>query len=367
MRAWITFFGMSVSYLFPSAKSVSRRDPCDLCGQKDGALVGQIDYIGLADLDMIQCPECGLISVDPIPSVDIVSAGCDRLYRIQQSGARRDQIIRGFAKSYRRGALFARQHLKKKVGEKRQMRVLEVGAGDGYFAAGLQAEIPEAQITVVDIAEGLAKYYENHHPGFSAFSGEMSSEFVSELLKGSDKKFDLVVFRDLLEHVRQPRAFLEAVSACSADRGLIFFITPNGKEDFWMIHQRFSKLGTRTLLLLNHFHYFLPSTLTRLLQETGFGVKTAFKFGLKQHREGLGRVEFSEFEKQEMPAVPEETLPLKDLWGHSPQEVRSRLLSNLGPLSQFYSHFADRESGRVALDSPHGHEFFVLAQKGAST
>ena len=136
---------MNLSYEFFVSVSVfqskGRANSCSLCGKEKGNLVGQVNYFDLADYDMIQCPECGLVSIDPIPETAVVAEGCKRLYSVQQPTEIRANLIRGFAKSFRRGARFARKYLAAEKKVDRPLRILEVGAGDGYFSAGIEAEI----------------------------------------------------------------------------------------------------------------------------------------------------------------------------------------------------------------------------------
>jgi hypothetical protein len=51
-------------FLFPYSTTKKRVDACNFCKRIDGNLVGLVDYIGIYDADMIQCPSCGLISID---------------------------------------------------------------------------------------------------------------------------------------------------------------------------------------------------------------------------------------------------------------------------------------------------------------
>jgi 2-polyprenyl-3-methyl-5-hydroxy-6-metoxy-1,4-benzoquinol methylase len=311
-----------------------------------------VNYFGLGDFDMIQCPDCGLISIDPIPEESIIAEGCTRLYLHQQASEDRDSILRGFAKSYRKGAKFARKYLK----ENTPLNILEVGAGDGYFSAGIKAELPGSKITLVDIVEDLSKYYLEHHD-----CNSIVGEFNSNLF--SNSKFDLIIFRDLLEHVRDPFLFLKEASLASEDKGRVFFITPNGREDFWLINQRYMKTGGRSLILLNHFHYFLPQTLQAMLAGSGFSMIESFKFGLKQHRKGLGHKEMNSFSEERIPEKVGSPTPVSHLWKHNPETIKKGLLSNLKPFSKMYSFFIDKEKEKVPFHSSRGHEFFVFAEK----
>lgn len=343
-------------FLFPCKERKARDSACAVCGRTSGRLVGRVNYFGLALYDVVQCEECQLASVDPIPEARVVEEGCNRLYALQQAGESRRRLLRGFAKSYRRGARFARRFLAEERRSGRPLRVLEVGAGDGYFSAGIRSELPGASLWLVDVVEDLVRYYREHLE-CEAVQGELDPRRLPR------EGFDLVVFRDLLEHVRDPMRFLAEVRELTRPDGRIFFLTPNGREDLWLVNQRFLKTGEPTVLLLNHFHYFFPGTLARMLEFHGFRMIEAFKFGLKQHRRGLGHREMEKFGPQEIPAVPATAPNVSDLWRHRPSEIRNGLLNRGGLLSRAYAWLVDREREKVPFDDEKGHEFFVVGRR----
>jgi 2-polyprenyl-3-methyl-5-hydroxy-6-metoxy-1,4-benzoquinol methylase len=308
-----------------------------------------------AKADMIQCPSCGLISIDPIPSEDIIKDGCRLLYQLQQPQEKRSNVIRGFSKSYRRGALFARKYLKE-LAQFPKINILEIGAGDGYFSEGIRSTLSQTEVWLLDIVPELCEYYSEHFK-CKTIQGELNSLYLERDF------FDAILFRDLLEHTQKPFDFLKKVNAFAKQQGKIFFITPNGKEDFWMINQRFIKTGTASLLLLNHFHYFLPETLSSMLDKLNFKLDVGFKFGLKHHQRGLGHREFSEFDSEKLPPIESSDETVDKLWQHNKEEVVSGFLNNLNSFSKLYSSLVDTESQKIDFMSAHGHEFFILASK----
>lgn len=346
-------------FQFPKTDTLLRKDKCAFCCKEEGNLVGRVNYIGLSDFDMVQCSDCGLVSIDPIPSSEIVAEGCKRLYRLEQPNEKRTQLIRGFSKSFRRGARFARKHLKSQIKSDSPLRILEVGAGDGYFSQGIKQEFPKSDILLMDIVPDLTQYYESQF-GCKTKTGEFNAKLFAET-----EKFDLIIFRDLLEHVRNPFEFLNHCTKVLANQGKILFITPNGKEDFWLINQNWIHGKQPTLLMLNHFHYFLPETLDAMLKSNGFVPRVAFKWGLKQYRKGLGWKQFTNCTPFTLPQLSErkDHSSITEIWKHKFNEVSSAPLNNLGLVSTIYSYLVDREPQKVHYFSPKGHEFFVFAEK----
>lgn len=348
---------MTDFFRFPDSGDKQRKTPCALCGASAGALVGKMNYIGLEHMDIVQCLHCGLISVDPIPSLAVVKEGCEKLYEIQQSSMERKKIIRGFRRSFRQGGYFARHYLKKHL-QMSEPKILEIGSADGYFSQGIKHHYPKSEIHYVDIVEDLVRYYRGHFE-CKARSGEFNSKLFP------NTKFDLIIMRDVLEHSCDPVQLLKAAYESLAPGGMLYFVTPNAQEDLWMANQRFIKQQDESLQLLNHFHFFLPGTLDRLLQEAGFSKELAFKYGLKGHKQGLGHKDFSGFNPEEAPKDVrklEKRLSMR-YWRHHPTEVTWHWLYNNGVLSRLYSFFADREKEVVNFNAPEGHSFFVLAKK----
>lgn len=345
-------------YQFPSFGHSNRKDNCHLCGKTEGHLVGKMNYIGLGNYDMVQCPQCGLICFDPIPTSEIVQKGCELLYRHQQSSLRKDKVLRGFARSYRRGGYFARKYLKKHFKNYPSIQLLEVGAGDGYFSQGIKKVLPKTEISYIDIVPDLVNYYQKHF-SCETFAGEFHQEAFS------NKKFDIIILRDLLEHLRDPTDFLKQANKVLNRNGHIFFITPNGKEDFWLCSQRYLHTQKEHLILLNHFHYFLPESLNYLLSHTGFKLEVGFKYGLKGHKKGLGHKEIKDFKKEAPPKEKElKNAPsITEVWKHDPKFISKQILHNQGVFSKLYGLVSDTEKSIVNFFAPEGHEFFVLAKK----
>lgn len=349
---------MTAFHAFPSSGDKRRGTRCSLCAAENAAVVGRMNYAGLGEWDVVQCPHCGLISFDPMPDVEVIEEGGKRLYLVQQSSHSRRRFLHFFSRSYRRGGHFALHYLRKfeLLGE--DAALLEVGAGNGYFSQGIKKIYPLARVHYLDVMEDLLPYYEKH------FECEaVAGEFSGASFQG--RTFDLIVARDILEHVRDPLQFLRDAHALLKPGGAIFFITPNGRENFWECNQRFRHAGAATLTWQNHFHYYLPETLRRMLAAAGFREEVAFKWGLKHWRLGQGHEEMPWLAAEEVPELagrePEQRPSEK--WAHDSAEVTRGWLHNLGPLSRAYSAMADRQKEQVDFGAAQGWEFFVIARK----
>lgn len=345
------------TFLFSAIGSKIRKHPCCLCKESSGLVVGAVNYIGLGRYDVLQCEKCGLASFDPMPDASIFSKGYGLYYQHKQQNFTRKQILQRFQRDYRRGGYFARTYLRKYIPNK-PLDILEVGAGNGYFSQGVKYTFPGSAITYIDIVEDLCKYYKMHFE-CSTIAGEFSAALFPQ------KKYDIVIARDLIEHLTDPHQFMLDVNAVLKPGGLFYFITPNGRENLWMTNQRFIHGKNESLIMINHVHYFLAGVLDRLLEKTGFEKLLGFKWGLKGYKKGLGHRQFTKFPKQKMPSMDSHA-PVRlssDLWKHDPSDITSSRLHGLGVISRLYSSIRDIPYGRCDFYEDKGRQFFVLAQK----
>ena len=83
--------------------------------------------------------------------------------------------------------------------------ILDAGCGEGYFAALMQEEFPDASVTGLDASSGAVAYATQHFgPQIKFLEGDLFA------LPFADNVFDVVVCSEVLEHLDDPaRAFAE--------------------------------------------------------------------------------------------------------------------------------------------------------------
>jgi 2-polyprenyl-3-methyl-5-hydroxy-6-metoxy-1,4-benzoquinol methylase len=137
-------------------------------------------------------------------------------------------------------------------------RLLEVGCGDGDFlvaAARRNFSIEGIDYSIHSCRKAQAKL----PPATPVHCGEIS------VLADRRAAYDLCVACDVIEHVRQPAAFLDTVSDLLRPGGWIFIVTP----DFASWTARL--MGSRWLeFKAEHLFYYTPSTLRQQLAKAGF-------------------------------------------------------------------------------------------------
>jgi len=186
---------------------------------------------------------------------------------------------RNLVRNYRRGIVFARSLQKKGYHPE---TILEFGPGSGYFSAGIRFIFPESKISVVDIVEDVLQTTREVH-GYEIFRG--SPEDI-HLFK--DRKFDLIVARDILEHVTDIGKVITNIYALLNPNGLFHFITPNGKEDVWGHYVNWKFTSKPSELLINHVNYFDGTGLLRCLTDKGFTKIDFFTYQIKYTLRGKG-------------------------------------------------------------------------------
>lgn len=199
------------------------------------------------------CRACGVEFLDPQPDpatlAKIYSADYFLNEREGVAGADVDRLKRQTAKLY--------IDLLVRAGCKPEGRLLEIGCGSGDLL--LEAQARGFEVSGIETSEyGSARA--NCRLGRKVVQrGEI------ETVNLTPGTADVVVFCDVIEHVRDPRMFLDFVHECLRPGGLVFVVTPS--TDSWSRRL----MGTRWMeYKTEHLFYFSQRSLTHLLKQDGF-------------------------------------------------------------------------------------------------
>jgi 2-polyprenyl-3-methyl-5-hydroxy-6-metoxy-1,4-benzoquinol methylase len=137
-------------------------------------------------------------------------------------------------------------------------RLLEIGASMGVFLSvagerGWSATGIEPSVWAVE-------------QGRERFGVDLRRGTV-ETLEVEPRSVDAVVMLDVLEHLRDPSEALRRIRAGLFDDGLLALSTVNVEG----LHGRV-RGGAWPWFVRAHLHYFRPSTLSRMLADTGFEI-----------------------------------------------------------------------------------------------
>lgn len=145
--------------------------------------------------------------------------------------------------------------------ERQPESVCEIGAGDGAFSAAYAAlgvEYVGIDINAEIVAEARALGRNVHHG-------------APELALSWNRRFDVIAFSQVLEHVLEPKEFLASVKRLLADDGIIHLDVPNHDGLIPLTRKVYPRGGEYGFLQPPHHQIaYTTKTLRRLLEQTGF-------------------------------------------------------------------------------------------------
>ncbi|HUE30894.1 MAG TPA: class I SAM-dependent methyltransferase, partial [Verrucomicrobiae bacterium] len=228
---------------------------------------------------------CGLVFIDPLPSEAEVAAREAEAFRgelLAETRAMFDAYGRGYRDDDPVVRAFA-GHLATLGRLTAGRRLLDVGVGTGLLVhlarqAGWDA-------TGVDICAEAAERAAREF-GVAVAVGD----FLAADLPGG---YDAITMADVVEHSRDPRAFLARAHALLAPAGVLYVGVPNHRSLVYLAGDALGRVpGTGGLVdrlyVPNHYQYFTPQALEALAREAGFTIAA-----LERENSYLGRYELS--------------------------------------------------------------------------
>ena len=253
--------------------------PCPVCGERRARALHR-----RPGRRILRCA-CGLVFVDPLPSEAEVAAREAEAFRgelLAETRAMFDAYGRGYRDDDPVVRAFAR-HLATLGRLAAGRRLLDVGVGTGLLVhlarqAGWDA-------TGVDICAEAAE-----RAGREFGVAVAVGDFLAVDLPGG---YHAITMADVVEHSRDPRAFLARAHALLAPGGVLYVGVPNHRSLVYLAGDVLGWLpGTGGLVdrlyVPNHYQYFTPDTLAALAREAGFTVAA-----LERENSYLGRYELS--------------------------------------------------------------------------
>jgi len=227
---------------------------------------------------------CGLVYVDPLPATDVIAAREDEAFH----GGLRDETAEMFSAYYRnypedpvtRGFRATVQHLKQLTGGG---RLIDVGIGTGLMLH--LAREAGFEVLGVEISRGAAE--------------RARQEFGVDILVGDFERsmlapgVDAITMADVVEHTRDPRSFLARAVELLRPGGALFVAVPNHRSTVYWTADIVARLPliarlAERIYVPNHYYYFTPATLARLVGDLGLRVEQ-----VRLESPYLGRYQFS--------------------------------------------------------------------------
>ncbi len=255
-----------------------RRTSCLVCGSS------ALKSHGPTALSLRRCGGCGLVFVDPLPTAEEIAQREDAAFHggvADHTGEMFEAYYRNYADDpVVRGFRTVVQHLAAATGGG---TLVDVGIGTGLLLhlAGEAGFKPIGCEIAPDAAARAQQEF-----GLEVRVGDF---LEADLPPG----LDAITMGDVLEHTPDPRRFLERAFAALRPGGVLYVAVPNHRSTtFWAADLLMHLPGTAGLgsrvYVSNHYWYFSPANLGRLLEQVGFRVETT-----RQEAPYLGRYNFS--------------------------------------------------------------------------
>jgi 2-polyprenyl-3-methyl-5-hydroxy-6-metoxy-1,4-benzoquinol methylase len=227
--------------------------PCFVCGadRSEVGFVPDVRRWGQMDTFVLRrCSECGLVFNSPRLSRERLSDLYRRNYYFfsRPAGMEFERIGGAYLRTV--------AHLPQAT----PGALLELGSAKGYMLALLAGR--GWRVTGVEIAEAAAQFSRRHF-GVEVFTGTLE-----EFRRTDDRRFDVVLAQDVLEHVSEPGLFLRSAYDCLRPGGWLIVDTPNvGGANVGLVGEKWRGF--------NPFHIYLfdRRSLTRALNHAGFTVR----------------------------------------------------------------------------------------------
>jgi SAM-dependent methyltransferase len=203
-----------------------------------------------AGYDVVVCAACGLVYADNIPSQAAFDAHYRDMskYERQESGCRESQFdITRFR---------AMAEIVARVQSDHAARILDVGCAIGGMLAALKA-LGYTRLLGVDPAPSCVASAAEIH-GIEVVTGTLANLPVGE------RKFDLIVLSNILEHVRDLKPALLGLCEILTENGMFYVQVPDASRFANRDDAPFQEFSTE------HINFFSAVSLANLMRELGF-------------------------------------------------------------------------------------------------
>jgi 2-polyprenyl-3-methyl-5-hydroxy-6-metoxy-1,4-benzoquinol methylase len=206
----------------------------------------------------VKCGECSLIAIYPQPSDEILNNIYGPNYFLlskSQEGLKHTHFLK--QKTAEKVIDYLEKYLALLGEDIKNKKLLEIGSGMGDFLKVSK----ERLLSVTGI-----EYSQDAVDSIIKYMGGSCKVRNGEIFNHpDDEKYDLIVFNDVLEHVRDPAKFLDKVFTLLKDRGVVLCTVPT--LDSWSAKMQ----GTNWIeFKTEHLFYFNNSNLRRLFYKHGF-------------------------------------------------------------------------------------------------
>lgn len=231
---------------------------CNLCGSNSSDIFFKgidIKYKKLGLFTVVKCNRCGLIYSNPRPKQSLISKYYpDEYWEMEYDNGVMETKIKKIAHKFINKISF-----KIKIPLKNGGKILDIGCGDGKWLLKLREE--GWKTYGVEISDLAAEYVRKKY-NLNVFTG------IVEDAGYEDDFFDAIILSHVIEHLSDPIRTLFEVNRILKKDGILVISAPN-VGSFEAKHFKKYWIGWD---LPRHFYHFTPTTITSLLNKTGFDV-----------------------------------------------------------------------------------------------
>ncbi len=215
--------------------------------------------------NLYKCADCALVFVWPVPP------NLNKIYNEEYFFKKQEKSDNGFGYAdYDKDKEPMKEifisYLKQLEKLTADRKIFDVGAATGYF---------------LDLAK--SRGWETAGIEISSYAAEIARNRGHEIFEGLlpnlkiEKKFGSVTMWDVLEHLAEPKKYLEAINAILQKDGLLAINTID-KESWWAM---FWGKRWHSIIPPEHLFYYSRKNLEILLKKSGFEILKIRKIGKK--------------------------------------------------------------------------------------
>ena len=217
------------------------------------------------EFNIIQCKNCKNIQINPIPTINDNKKFYDQ--NLQIRNIKMNYNIKELRKKSENDTKRRVEFFLKNI--KKNKKILEIGSGNGFFLEELKKE--KYDISGCEISKERLIHLKKLK-NITTYNFDFNFKIL-EL----GKKFDVVVMFHVLEHISNPKEFLENVRGVLKDKGKIVIEVPNSDDHQLALNESYNQWYWQRA----HVNYYHPKTLSQILNKTKF--KKIKMFGIQRY------------------------------------------------------------------------------------
>lgn len=226
-------------------------------------------YVKVWSATYLRCSSCGHAFCDITPSAEALSQYYSQNIIGNTYYTNKAQIENRIEQIYTPKLLWIIEAYKKSFG-RLPKSILDLGAGSGHFLEC--AKRNGVDVAGLEIDDTYRKWAKEN------FGLELYKDRAS-LVKSGNKKFDIVTSFNVIEHIPQPKTFIDLYDEFSHSESLIVVETPKFNSVTSALQRVYPETVRGHLMPFIHVHMFSDNSLATLLKRKGFTPRHAWYFG----------------------------------------------------------------------------------------